>query len=93
MVAEQQGNGETGFINCFRLAEQNIERFYRHFWNEAVHDRRNRVAKIKKTKTTNPPVVFEVYSVEDLTKTLIDMYILHDSSLVVCSSNTPAYFA
>ena len=44
------------------------------------------MAKINKTKTTNPPVVFEVYSVEGLTKTSIDMYILHDSSLVVCSS-------
>ena len=42
------------------------------------------VAKENKTKTTNPPVVFEVYGVEGLNMKRIDMYIDHDSSVGVC---------
>ena len=48
-----------------------LKRFYRHFWSEAVHDRRNRMAM--KKNTTNPPVLLEVCGVMSMKR--IDMYI------------------
>ena len=36
---------------------------------------------LRKRKTTNPPVVLEVYGVEGLTKKPINVYISHDRSL------------
>ena len=44
-------------------------------------------------KKTTLPVFLEVNGVEGLTMKLIDMYVLHDSSLVVSFSNISAYLS
>ena len=76
-----EGNGIAVCHNpCFNLKYQ---KFFHHFWSEAVHDRRNRMG-MKNKQTTDPPVVLEVQGIVSMTR--IDMYIYvgyidHDRSV------------